>query len=119
MNRKYKKNLNPGCKVFVRTFPGATSQCMEDYMKPSKWTQPDHLILHFEKNDLIWNTSPNVNARKPNDIAEKLKCEIYNVTVSEIILRTDKLDLNKNGTEGDTYLTEMRKENNIFLISHV
>ena len=27
--------LKPECKMFVRNFPGATTQCMADYMKPS------------------------------------------------------------------------------------
>ena len=29
------KKLKPECKFFVRNFPGATTQCMADYMKPS------------------------------------------------------------------------------------
>ena len=63
------KKLNTSCKVFVRTFPGATNQCMDDYMKPFIGTQLDHLILHVETSDLIWNASPNVIARKVDDIA--------------------------------------------------
>ena len=30
MNGEYKKKLTPSCKVFVRTFHGATAQCMDD-----------------------------------------------------------------------------------------
>ena len=29
------KKLKPECKVLVRNFPGVTTQCMADYMKPS------------------------------------------------------------------------------------
>ena len=29
------KKLKPECKVFVRNFPGTTTQYMADYMKPS------------------------------------------------------------------------------------
>ena len=32
---KIAKKLKPKCKIFVITFPGATTQCMADYMKPS------------------------------------------------------------------------------------
>ena len=32
---KIAKKLKPECKNFVITFPGATTQCMADYMKPS------------------------------------------------------------------------------------
>ena len=30
------KKMKPECKVFVRAFPGATTQIMVNYMKPSK-----------------------------------------------------------------------------------
>ena len=29
------KKWKPECKLFLRNFPGATTQCMADYMKPS------------------------------------------------------------------------------------
>ena len=58
------KNLNPGCKLFVRKLPGATTQCMDDYVKPSIRTQIDHFILHVETNDLILNTRTNWIAKK-------------------------------------------------------
>ena len=49
------KKLKPECKVFVRTFPGATTQCMADYMKPSIQAKPNHFIPHFGANDLNSN----------------------------------------------------------------
>ena len=49
------KKLKPKCKVFVRTFPGATTQCMADYMKPWIWAKPNHFILYAWKNDLNSN----------------------------------------------------------------
>ena len=45
------KKLKPECKVFVRTFPGATTQCMADYMKPWIRAKPNHFILYAWKND--------------------------------------------------------------------
>ena len=29
------KKLNANCKVFVKTFSGAKTTCMQDYVKPS------------------------------------------------------------------------------------
>ena len=40
------------CKVYVRSFPGAKVQCMDDYKKPSIRDEPDHFIVHFKTNDL-------------------------------------------------------------------
>ena len=70
MNGEYKKKLIPSCKVFVRTFHGATTQCMDNYVKPSIKTQPEYSISPVSTNDLIWNTSSNEIARKTVDMAE-------------------------------------------------
>lgn len=68
---------------------------MNDYVKPSIWTQPDSSILHDGTNDLLLNTSPNEIARKVVDTAKKMKSEKCDVPISKIILRTDKPDLNE------------------------
>ena len=52
------KKLKPECKVFVRNFPGATTQCMADYMKPSIQVKPNHFILHVGTNYLNSNRTP-------------------------------------------------------------
>lgn len=88
-------------------------------MKPSILGELNHFSFQVRSNNCNLNSPPNEFARKNVDKAGVLISENFYGAISEIILRTDKLDLNKNGTEGDTYLTEMRKENNIFLISHV
>ena len=46
------------CKVFVRTFPGATTQCIADSMKTSIRAMPNHFILHVWTNDLNSNRPP-------------------------------------------------------------
>ena len=79
---------------------------MNDYVKPSPSirTQPDHFILHVRTNDSTLNTPPNEVTRRVVDIAEKFKFEKCYVKISEIILRTDKTDLNKKGNEINTRL---------------
>ena len=52
------KKLKSECKVFVRTFPGATSHCMADYMKPLIRAKLNHFILHIGTNDLNSNRPP-------------------------------------------------------------
>ena len=42
------KKLNANCKEFVKTFSGATTTCINDYVKPSVRSSPDHFMLHVE-----------------------------------------------------------------------
>ena len=61
------KKLKPKCKVMVRSFPGATTQCVNDYVKSSILAQPDHFILHVGTNDLILDSTPTEVAREVFD----------------------------------------------------
>ena len=44
------KKKNTNCKIYVKSFSGATTANMEDYMKPSVRKSPDHFILHVSNN---------------------------------------------------------------------
>ena len=46
------KKIQSNCKIYVKTFSGATVSCMEDYMKPSLRNPPDHFILDVGTNDI-------------------------------------------------------------------
>ena len=46
------KRIESDCKIYVKSFSGATVSCMEDYMKPSIRNSPEHFILHVGTNDL-------------------------------------------------------------------
>ena len=63
------KKLNANCKVFVKTFSGAKTTCMHDYVKPSVRNSLDHFILHFGTNDLPSDISPEKIARAIIDLA--------------------------------------------------
>ena len=43
---KWQKKPNTNCKIYLKSFSGATTADMEDYMKPSVRKSPDHFILH-------------------------------------------------------------------------
>ena len=81
------KKLKPECKVFVRNFPGATTQCMADYMKPSIRAKPNHFILHVGTNDLNSNRPPDEIVKAIIDLASGLKSEKSGVSISLIIMR--------------------------------
>ena len=45
--------IKTNCKIYVKIFSGASTTCMEDYMKPSLRMSPDQCILHIGTNDLV------------------------------------------------------------------
>ena len=47
------KKVKSDCKIFVKHFSGATTNCMEDYTKPSLRKDSNNTIVHVGKNDLI------------------------------------------------------------------
>ena len=45
-------------KVYVKSFPGAKTACMEDYMKPSLKNKPDVILLRVGTNNLRTDNTP-------------------------------------------------------------
>ena len=112
------EKLKPECKVFVRNFPGATTQCMADYMKSSIRAKPNHFILHLGTNDLSSNRPPDEIAKAIFDLASELKSEKSGVSISSVIMRADKPELNKKGNEVNHYFKEMCNRKNFYFIDH-
>ena len=83
------KKLNANCKVFAKTFSGAKTTSMHDYVKPSVRSSPDHFILHVGTNDLPSDKSLEEIARSIIDLATSVKNEKHDVSISNIIIRTD------------------------------
>ena len=112
------KKVKLKCKMYAKTFPGATIKCMADYMKPSIRAKLDHAILHIGTNDLNSNATPNEIAANIVNLAAEMKTEKCTVSISGIIIRTDKPELNKKGLEVNIILKELCMEKNIFFIDH-
>ena len=112
------KKLKSEYNVFVRNFPGATTQWMADYMKPSIRPKPNHFILHVGTNDLSSNRPPDEIAKAIIDLASELKSEKSGVSISSIIMRADKPELNKKGSEVNHHLKEMCNRKNFYFIDH-
>ena len=87
-------------------------------MKPSIRAKPDHAILHIGTNDLNSNARPNEIAANIVNLAAEMKTEKCTVSISGIIIRTDKPELNKKGLEVNIILKELCMEKNIFFIDH-
>ena len=93
------KRIQSNCKIYVKTFSGATVSCMEDYMKPSLRNLPDYFILHAGTNDPSSEKCFMEIAESIINLACRLKNEIHDVIVLTIILRTDDKKLNEKGME--------------------
>ena len=112
------KKLNANCKVFVKTFSGAKTACMNDYVKPSVRSSPDHFILHVDTNDLSSDKSSEEIARSIIDLATSIKSENHDVSISNIIIRADDKKLEEKRCEVNNFLGKLCKENNYYLIDH-
>ena len=106
------------CKVYVKSFPGAKTSCMKDYVKPSLRSTPSHFILHVGTNDLNSNQTSEVIAKEIVDLAISLKNNQHDVSASNIILRTDNSKLNAKRCKVNQVLYELCHERNIYLIDH-
>ena len=113
-----KKVHKSECKVYVKSFPGAKTSCMKDYVKPSLRSTPNHFILHVGTNDLNSNQTSEVIAKEIVDLATSLKNNQHDVSVSNIILRTDNSKLNAKRCEVNRILSQLCQERNMYLIDH-
>ena len=68
LNQFLKKNFS-----VVKSFPGATTQDMKDYIKPTIARKPDMVILHTGTNDLKSNQNPLDIANKIINLVKNIK----------------------------------------------
>ena len=111
---------------------------MGNYMEPSIQAKPNHFILHVGTNDLnslrfernqifytsCWDkwftfkqTTRRNRAKTIINLASELKSE-KSVSISSIIMRADKPELNKKRSEVKHHLKEMCNRQNFFLMDH-
>ena len=88
---------------------------MDDYKKLSISNKPDHFIIHLGNNDLNSEVSPKSIAESIVDLAMSLKTESNDVSVSNIILRTDNSLLSQKGCEVNSHLKDLCEEKNLYL----
>ena len=81
--------LNNIHHVVVRSFDGAKTQCMEDYIKPTIKLSPNQIIIHCGTNNLPLNEEPKTIADNIINLAKKVKSDVHKVAISGIIPRRD------------------------------
>ena len=113
---KLSNNLNREHKVVVKSFSGATTECINQYIKPSLKTKPNRIILHCGTNDL--NSTKNAEEIAGSIISLALSSTSDNtvVSVSGIVARSDKFaskarDVNK-------FVQKLCQKRNICFISN-
>ena len=89
------KTLNAECKVFVRTFPGATTHCLGNYMKTLMRVKPTHFVVHVGTNHLNSKAPPDKISKTIIYLALELKSEKPDDNISLHITRAEKPELNE------------------------
>ena len=77
---------------------------------------PDHFIVHVGTNDLNSEVSSKSLVESTVDLAMSLKTESINISVSDIVLKTDGPLLNQKRCEGNPHLKDLCEERNLYLI---
>ena len=90
------QNTIPGNKIYVKCFPGATTNDMRDYLKPSMRHDPDLILIHAGTNSLNSAQTPLEIADDIIDLASSSKTEDNDVVISSIIRRGDALNNKAN-----------------------
>ena len=86
---KMRKALSSSDKIYVKSFPGAKSEDMIDYIKPSLKYNPDLLILHVGTNSLRSNKTSEEIAEDITKLATEAKSNAKDIIISGIIPRND------------------------------
>lgn len=100
----------------VRSVPSATTRCKKDHVKPSIRDKSNHFILHVETNDLATDREPELLAKSIVDVAQSMKSDDHDVTISNIIHRDD--NLNEKAQQVNRELKKLFIGKNIRLLDH-
>eukprot|EP00794_Sanderia_malayensis_P006564 gene6564-7305_t len=101
----------------VKTFPGATSEDMSSYLKPTLKSSPDEIILHCGTNDLRYE-EPKEIAERIIGIAKEIESHGQKATVSGLIRRTDSPEMETKRRAVNVLLGEMLRESRTRFITH-
>ena len=113
------RSLNQSLKEYfsvVKSFPGATTQDMKDYVKPTIARKPDLIILHTGTNDLKGSQAPTDIADNIINLAKSIKSSDTKVSISSLIPRGDRLC--EKGKKVNEILQEKCTAENFSFILH-
>lgn len=106
-------------RVITRSFPGATSKDMLDYVKPETRKSPEHIIMHVGTNDLKFNEAESVE----NNIIKV--CEQISqisprtrITLSQVTQRKDVPGIENKVNDLNDRLSNLCRRKNWTLINN-
>ena len=108
---KMRQGMKNNEKIYVKTFPGAKTTCMEDYIKPSLKNKPDVILLHVGTNNLKSEDIPENIADDIIKLATNTRPIAKEVIISGIVARNDQY--NKKGNEVNNFLKSKCVLNNL------
>ena len=91
--QSYKMNKAAGNtdeKIFVKSFSGATVDCMNSHVCPTIKRDPGRIILHCGTNDLRSKATPKDIAEEIIDLGNSMKTNENNVIISGLVPRGDQ-----------------------------
>ena len=105
-------------RVIVKSFPGATTNCMEHYVKPTLAHKPNIIVIHCGTNDLKKDVEPLSIATNIIRLIENAnyQCPETQFLISSLIPRNDRY--NQKAIDVNNDLLRMCNERNIGFIDH-
>ena len=82
-------SLNKNHHVAVRSFGGAKTQCIQDYIKPTIKLSPNQIIIHCGTSNLPSNEESKIITENIINQAKKAKSDVHKVAISGIISRKE------------------------------
>ena len=113
------RSINQSLKEYfsiVKPLPGATTQDMNDYIKPTIARKPGMIILHTGTNDLKSNQNPSDIANEIINLAKNIKISGTEVSISSLMPRRDPLS--EKGKKVNKELQEKCTAQNFAFIVH-
>ena len=104
---KMNKSLEPGSKIYVKSFSGAKVSCMRDHVRPSLRYNPDLIILGAGANDLKSEKTPEMISDEIINLASDMKSDTNEIMVSGIVPRNDDASLHEKGERVNELTREM------------
>ena len=105
-----------GHRVVVKSFSGATTKAMKDYLKPNLELSPNNVILNIGTNDLK-HKQPRQVAESIFDLGRQIESTSdANVSISELVSRRDSFS--EAVKEANKHLKSYCRQNDWQLIEH-
>ena len=109
----------PQNHVVVKSFAGATSTDMEDYLRPIIRKEPHKIILHIRTNDISHQPASRVAQGIANLGTQIVQdSPATSIVISSILPRTDKPELSKKVIEANKLLKVFCDQNNWDFMNH-